>query len=232
MCRDNNFSYHCQKIFINSLRAPKKEQALLQYPTQQTPRVSPMTLSAFLLCIPQIVEQNRDRSQSTMKLLAPEQVFNLSYIYRELSNLFRNWYILGSHVPFIVHISRWRMDTLHYHRFVIIDSVDKCFKLKKWRLGIRNSGISALDKPVSFISEHTIFKKIWISARGNFDDVLKTLEKSHQSQHLKVFFFEVLEIKGWLFFHDDDRLALKSVNSTTRASRNADAKHSNSKLTN
>ena len=140
MCRDNNFSHHCQKIFINSLRAPKKEQALLQYPTQQTPRVSPMTLSAFLLCIPQIVEQNRDRSQSTMKLLAPEQVFNLSYIYRELSNLFRNWYIPGSHVPFIVHISRWRMDTLHYHRFVIIDSVDNCFKLKKWRLGIRNSG--------------------------------------------------------------------------------------------
>ena len=39
--------------------------------------------------------------------------------------------ILDPHLPFRVHISRWRINTLHYHRFVIIDSVDKRFKLNR-----------------------------------------------------------------------------------------------------
>ena len=49
-------------------------------------------------------------------------------------------YILDPHLPFRVHISRWRINTLHYHRFVIIDSVDERFKLNRKRLDFRNSG--------------------------------------------------------------------------------------------
>ena len=50
-----------------------------------------------------------------------------------------NRYSPGPHVPASMHISRWRTKTLHYHRFFIIDSVDKPFKLKKRSLHIRNS---------------------------------------------------------------------------------------------
>ena len=75
-----------------------------------------------------------------MKRVAQVQVLSHSHIHRELSNLFINKYIPGPHVPFSVHISRWRINTLQYHPFVIIDSVDKRFKLNKRSLDIRNSG--------------------------------------------------------------------------------------------
>ena len=113
----------------------------------------PWHFPSFLLCIPQIVEQNKDRWQSTMKQLAPEQVFNLSYISCELSNLFRNWYIPCSHAPFTVHILRWRMDTLYYyHRFVIIDSVDKCFKLNTWTLALETAETKSMNDTISYVS--------------------------------------------------------------------------------
>ena len=38
-----------------------------------------------------------------------------------------------------MQVSRWRINTLRCHRLVIIDSVDKCFKLNKWCLGISNN---------------------------------------------------------------------------------------------
>ena len=53
---------------------------------------------------------------------------------------FINTYIPGPHVHFSIHIPRWRINTLEYHRFVIIDSVDKRFKLNKRSLDITNSG--------------------------------------------------------------------------------------------
>ena len=74
------------------------------------------------------------------KQLTPADVLNYSYIYRELSKLFINKYIPGPHVPFSVNISRWRIDTLYYHRFVIIDPVDKRLKLNERSFDITNSG--------------------------------------------------------------------------------------------
>ena len=61
-------------------------------------------------------------------------------IHRELPNLFINTYIPGPHVHFSIHIPRWRINTLQYHRFVVIDSVDKRFKLNKRSSDITNSG--------------------------------------------------------------------------------------------
>ena len=61
-------------------------------------------------------------------------------IHRELPNLFINTYIPGPHVHFSIHIPRWRINTLQYHSFVIIDSIDKRFKLNKRSLDITNSG--------------------------------------------------------------------------------------------
>ena len=61
-------------------------------------------------------------------------------IHRELPNLFINTYIPGPHVHFSIHIPRWRINTLRYHSFVIIDSIDKRFKLNKRSLDITNSG--------------------------------------------------------------------------------------------
>ena len=61
-------------------------------------------------------------------------------IHLELPNLFINTYIPGPHVHFSIHIPRWRINTLEYHRFVIVDSVDKRFKLNKRSLDITNSG--------------------------------------------------------------------------------------------
>ena len=72
--------------------------------------------------------------------LSPRQALNRSYIHRELPNLLFDKYIPGPHVPFSVHISTWRINTLHCHRFVIIDSVDKRFKLNERSLDNRNSG--------------------------------------------------------------------------------------------
>ena len=62
-----------------------------------------------------------------------------SYIHRELSHLLKIGVTQAPTSPVSMLISRWRIKTLHYHRFFIIDSVDKPFKLKKRRLHIRNS---------------------------------------------------------------------------------------------
>ena len=59
MCRDNNFSHFFQIIFLNSLQAPNKQQALFQSPAEQTPCVSPLATFAFRLFIPQIMEQKK-----------------------------------------------------------------------------------------------------------------------------------------------------------------------------
>ena len=99
ICRDSNLSHFCQIIFFNSLQAPKKEQALFQSFAEQTPRVSTIATFAFLLIIPQIIEQKKETST------------HHSYIHRELSSLFINRYIPGPNVPFSVHFSRWRINT-------------------------------------------------------------------------------------------------------------------------
>ena len=91
MCRDNNFSHFCQIIFLNSLQAPNKKRALFQSPAEQTPCISSIATFAFLLLIPQIMEQMRNHLKSTMKHLAPAQVLNPSYIHRELPNLFSKY---------------------------------------------------------------------------------------------------------------------------------------------
>ena len=137
MCRDNNLSHFCQFIFLTSLQAPNKERAPFQSPPEQIPYVSPLATFQFLLFIPEIMEQERNHLHPT---IFPAQALNTSYIHRELPNLFINRYIPGPHDPLSVHISRWRICTLHYHRFGIIDSVDMRFKLNKRSLQIRNSG--------------------------------------------------------------------------------------------
>ena len=137
MCRDNNLSHFCQIIFLNSLQAPNKERAPFQSPAEQIPYVSPLATFPFLLFIPEIMEQERNHLHPT---IFPAQALNSSYIHRELPNLFINRYIPGPHDPLSVHISIWRICNLHYHRFGIIDSVDKRFKLNKRSLQIRNSG--------------------------------------------------------------------------------------------
>ena len=58
MYSDNNFSHFCQIIFLNSIQAPKQERALFHSPAEQTPRVSLLATLAFLLFIPQIIDQN------------------------------------------------------------------------------------------------------------------------------------------------------------------------------
>ena len=127
----DNFSHFCQITFLNSLQAPNKQQVLFQSPAEQTACVSCLATFAFLLFILQIMEQTT---------LSPRQALNPSYIHRELPNLLFDRYIPGPHVPFSVHISTWRINTLHYHRFVIIYSVDKRFKLNERSLDNRNSG--------------------------------------------------------------------------------------------
>ena len=62
ICRDNKLSHFCQITFFNSLQAAKKEQALFQSLKEQTPRVSTIATFAFLLIIPQIIEQKKDIS--------------------------------------------------------------------------------------------------------------------------------------------------------------------------
>ena len=93
MCRDiNKFSHFSQIIFLNSLQAP------IQSPAEQTPRVSPLATLAFLLFIPQIKER-RPNHHPQRKELAAKQVLNISYIHRELSNLFIIRYFPGPSRP-------------------------------------------------------------------------------------------------------------------------------------
>ena len=94
MYRANNFSHFCQIIFLNSIQAPKQERALFHSPAEQTPRVSLLATFAFLLFIPQIKEQNRERSPST------DRPSTSTFIYSSWTiQPIENRYNPGPHVP-------------------------------------------------------------------------------------------------------------------------------------
>ena len=99
ICRDNNLSHFCQITFFNFLQAPKKEQALFQALKEQTPRVSTIATFAFLLIIPQIIEQKKDTSTQPFIY----SWWTIQFIYKR--------YIPGPHIPFSVHFSRWQINT-------------------------------------------------------------------------------------------------------------------------